>query len=324
MATIGVSGPVRPSGIGVIQQQIHPRLARDNVVVPSPSRDVTGRLGGLRGLLAGLTPPSRRLDGYFCSVSPLPAVATRPLVFVVHDLRWVREGHRLKRLYRSLDLAHAVRRATLLLCVSEQTRLDLVERHPEAAGKARAVWLGPGLVPEDAWSEPVPGRVLLVGGAARKRNELAARVLALLPAGTVSSVVGIGISEEARAACAAAVGAENVTVIARASDEEMVRAYAEAEYYVHLGTDEGFGIPFVEALKSGAVVVAIDQPLTREVLGDTAILAPRTDDPAVIAQAWASAEHPDPAARRAWADQFSWDHMEDAVREGLGLAPRRP
>lgn len=320
MRTVGVSGPVRPnSGIGVIQRRIHPRIARRARVLVSRSRDRPGRLGAVVGLVQGLLPPRRSTDGYFCTVSPLPFAAPRPLVFVVHDLRWVSEGSRLKRLYRRWDLGRAVRRADLLLCVSEQTRNDLVEHFPAAERTARAVWLGPGLVDDDAWDDGVPGRLLLVGGAARKRNELAAEVLAHLPAGTVTSVTGIGISETAAEGCRRVLGEDAVTVHGRVDDDAMRAAFADAEYYLHLGTHEGFGLPFVEALKSGAVVLAVDQPLTREVLGDAAILLPDTDDPARIAAAWAAATVPPAEARRAHAARFTWDDMEDAVLETLGL-----
>lgn len=322
MSIIGVSGAVRPSGVATIQRIIHERLARDNELVASPSRDGGGRLGRVVGLLRGLTPPRKGLHGYFGTVSPLPLAAPRPLVFVVHDLRWVRERSRLKRLYRHLDLARAVRRSDMLLCVSQTTQDELVERFPQAASKARAVWLGPGLVPEDAWSQPVPGRLLLVGSAARKRNELAAAVLRHLPKGMVSSVALVGVSEEVRRVCEQAVGAGNVTFVARATDEEMVDAYRQAEYYVHLGTDEGFGLPFIEALKSGTVVVAIDQPLTREILGGGAVLLRNSSDPAHLAAQWERAVVPSADVRRAWSDQFTWDDFESAVRAGLGLQAR--
>lgn len=323
MNVIGVSGAVRPSGVATIQQIIHERLGRDNELVASPSRDRGGRLARLTGLLRGLTPPRKGLDGYFGTVSPLPLAVTKPLVFVVHDLRWVREKSRLKRLYRHLDLARAVHHADMLLCVSHTTRDDLVARFPRAASKARAVWLGPGLVPEDAWSEPVVGRLLLVGAAARKRNELAASMLRHLPDNMVRSATLIGVSEEVRAVCEAALGADHVTFVARASDSEMVDAYAQAQYYVHLGTDEGFGLPFIEALKSGTVVVAVDQPLTREILGGGAVLLRNSDDPADLAAQWQRAEVPTDDVRRAWADKFTWDDFESAVRDGLGLQSRR-
>jgi len=257
-------------------------------------------------------------------VSPLPLRAPQPLVYVVHDLRWLREGSALKRAYRRWDLGRAVARATLLVCVSETTRRELIEHFPAAEATSRAVWLGPGVVDEDAWAEGVPGRLLLVGGAIRKRNELAAQVVEHLPPGTVTSATGIGISDETARTLQEHLGEENVTLRGRVDDDEMRRAYAEASYYVHLGTDEGFGLPFVEAIKSGTIVVAVDQPLTREVLGEAAVLVPPVFQAQSIAAAWANAEVPDADERRRWAAQFSWDELEGAVASGLALTPARP
>lgn len=319
MRTVGVSGPVRAnSGVGVIQREIYPRLARRARVVESVSRDLPGRYGTARGLVLGLLPPRRTPGGYVAMVSPLPFRTPKPLVYIVHDLRWLREGNALKRLYRRWDLARAVRRSAALLCVSDQTRRELLEHFPQAASTARAVWLGPGLVGDGAWSDGVPGRLLLVGGAPRKRNELAARVISLLPAGTVTSVLGIGISDEAAAVARAALGDGNVEVRGRVDDDEMRQAFADAQFYVHLGTDEGFGLPFVEALKSGTTVVAVDQPLTREVLGDAAILVPPVFEAEAVAHAWATATPASAETREARAAMFSWDHLEDAIWEGLG------
>lgn len=321
MARVGVSGPVREnSGIGVIQREIHARLARDSTLVETPSRDRPGRFGALTGFVAGLLPPLRRTQGYFCSVSPVPFGLRGPVVTIVHDLRWEREGSRAKQAYRGWDLARAVKRSTVLLCVSECTRQDLIARHPEAAESAVAVWLGPGIVGPDAWRAAVPGRVLLVGGAARKRNELAAQVLGHLPPGMVTSAVGIGVSDECRHLLVDLLGSENVEVSGRVSDEEMVKAFQDADYYVHLGTDEGFGLPFVEALKTGTIVVAVDQPLTREVLGDSAILVPG-DSAEGMALAWKNATVPSEDVRRERSALFSWDPFEKVVRTTLGLPP---
>lgn len=44
--------------------------------------------------------------------------------------------------------------------------------------------------------------------------------------------------------------------------------------YLHLSTEEGFGYPLLESLSSGLPVIAIDTPLTREVLGNAAIFVP--------------------------------------------------
>lgn len=318
---IGVSGPVRPdSGIGVIQRELHARLARDCELVPSPSRDdKRGRLAAARGLAAGLRPPVRGLDGYVAMVSPFPVSVGSPLVYIVHDLRWTRSG-RVKRAYRGLDLARAVRAADLLLCVSDCTRADLLARHPEAAARARTAWLGPGVVGAADWGDGIPGRVLLIGADPRKQNEQAAQVLAALPPGMVRSVVGVGVSAACADLCAQAVGADNVEVLRGIPDDTMAAQFTQAQFYVHLGTDEGFGLPFVEALTAGAIPVAIDQPLTREVLGDSGILLAPGSAPDLAAQ-WAAALAPPADRRRARAARFSWGTFAAAVRDGLGLPP---
>lgn len=320
MVSVEVSGRVRDaSGIGVIQRRVYPLLAERMSLVEAISRDRSGRLGPVTGLAAALR-PGREEGGYFCLVSPIPLRVRGPLVTVVHDLRWTQQAGGAKRLYRSWDLRRAVKRSDRLLCVSEQTRADLLARHPEAATKSEVVWLGPGILSDDdGWQDGIPGRLLLVGGATRKRNELAAAVLGHLPEGFVTSVVGVGVSEECRAACEAVLGVDRCSWRERISDAELAEEYRQAAYYAHLGLHEGFNLPFVEALRSGAVVVAIDQPVTREILSDAAVLV--ADGTAEqIAQAWASAQLPSAQLRRERGAIFSWQQFYDAVLRGLGQA----
>lgn len=322
MSRLGVSGQVRPnSGIGVIQRIIHPQLGEVAEIVESPSRDVPGRAASVRGLLAGLVPPRRGLDGYFCSVSPLPLRirAAAPVVTIVHDLRWQTEKSRVKRAYRAWDQRRVVRLSDRLLCVSRRTYDDLVAFAPEAADKAEVVWLGPGIVPEGSWTAGVPGRALLLQPAPHKRNELAAAVMAQLPQGLVSSVRGVNVSEETREICERAFGRDACEWSGRISDEELIEEYRKAEWYVHLGTDEGFGMPYVEAMACGCKVVAVDQPLTQEILGDdTAVLLPDST-PEAMASAWVTAGTSSEDARRRAVERFSWADFAQTTKAGLGL-----
>lgn len=320
MDCIDVSGTVtEASGVGVIQRKVYPLLAQQVDLKEAPSLDRGGRLGAVAGLVLAMR-PGRSAGGYFCVVSPIPLGVRGRLVTVVHDLRWTEQAGGAKQRYRSWDLSRAVRRSAVLLCVSEQTRTDLVARHPEAADKAQVVWLGPGILSdEDGWQDGRPGRLLLVGGAERKRNELTAEVLRHLPDGLVTAVVGVGVSPQCQASCEAVLGAGACTWLSRISDSELAEQYRHASYYAHFGLHEGFNLPFVEALRSGAVVVAIDQPLTREILADSAILLP--DGTAEeLAASWAAATVPEPDLRRRRGAIFSWQDFADAVVRGLGTA----
>jgi glycosyltransferase involved in cell wall biosynthesis len=74
--------------------------------------------------------------------------------------------------------------------------------------------------------------------------------------------------------------------------------------------DEGFGLPAVEALAAGRPVVVSRAPALLEVVGPHGFDAPASDV-AGLADALARAvaapdEEPDRAARRRWAQQFTW------------------
>jgi glycosyltransferase involved in cell wall biosynthesis len=73
---------------------------------------------------------------------------------------------------------------------------------------------------------------------------------------------------------------------------------------------EGFCLPVIEALACGAVVLASDLPVLREVGGEAAVYCPVGDVPAWVAEAGRLLEHPSdcPAreARLARAAEFTW------------------
>lgn len=313
---LGVSGRVRPnSGIGVIQRMLYPHLAERFELVESPTRDTgaSGALAAVTGVLRGLAPVRNELGAYFCLVSPIPVRTPGRLVAVVHDLRWLRQATTAKKRYRAWDLARLMRRADAVVCVSATTRDELLAHHPRDAAKVHVALLGPGIVPDGTPFTPgTPGRALLIGAAAHKNNELAAEVIAAVPE-KVTSVVGVNISAEAAARLRRAFG-DDFEELGRVDDEELLHLYGQAAYYVHLGTDEGFGLPYVEALRCGAQVVAMDMPLTREVMGDGAILL-RGQDVSTLAASWRAHRDVSDDRRRAAAQRYSWSTFAQIVAD---------
>ena len=96
---------------------------------------------------------------------------------------------------------------------------------------------------------------MLVGSAAHKRNELAAAALALARPPWVRGIIGVGVSEQVRETLSTVLPCEWFQSV---SDAEMLALYQRAEFFLMLGTDEGFGLPFVEALAAGCQVIATD------------------------------------------------------------------
>ena len=68
--------------------------------------------------------------------------------------------------------------------------------------------------------------------------------------------------------CTDAPAAPGVEVLGRLDDDELADRYRRAWVFCLPSTYEGFGVPYVEAMASGAAVVATANPGAREVLGD--------------------------------------------------------
>lgn len=71
--------------------------------------------------------------------------------------------------------------------------------------------------------------------------------------------------------------AQDVRVLGRVSDDDLVRLYCGATIYSMPSTDEGFGLPVLEAMACGTPVVASRASAIPEVAGDAAILCDPTE-----------------------------------------------
>lgn len=106
--------------------------------------------------------------------------------------------------------------------------------------------------------------------------------------------------------------------------------YRQARVVLQPSEAEGFGLPVLEALACGAVVVASDIPALREVGGDGAVYCPVAHIPqwvdTIDKQLHDPAAAPDQARRLAQAQRFSWERHAQTILQGycnacLRLAP---
>jgi len=101
-----------------------------------------------------------------------------------------------------------------------------------------------------------------------------------------------------------------VILTGQVSDEQLAAIYSGAHALVLSSTDEGFGLPAVEALACGTPVAACEAPALREVLGERATFVAPGDMAGLIAAAQA-ARRPAPAP-----PDWSW---QDAARATWGV-----
>jgi alpha-1,3-rhamnosyl/mannosyltransferase len=101
-----------------------------------------------------------------------------------------------------------------------------------------------------------------------------------------------------------------VILTGQIADEQLAAIYSGAHALVCSCTDEGFGLPAVEALACGTPVVACDAPALHEVLGERATFVAPGDMAGLIAAAQ-TARRPAPAP-----PEWSW---KDAARATWGV-----
>jgi glycosyltransferase involved in cell wall biosynthesis len=321
---IAVPDYVTPfSGIGVIQNELYPRLQAKGFGVrtyldrqPESSGALAGAMAVLNALARPLPPDA---DVFFGLTSPFPFRVRVPSVGVVHDLRWMRTRSTLGRLYRGWDLRRTVAHSDVLVTVSQRSASDIREHLPHA--EPRVVYPGPGQYEGPALSargseDAQLGRdVLLIGSAHHKRNELAARVLDLLPSDWYGSVRCINVSSETQRLLTE--NTDRCEFYTNVSRSELSELYRKSGFSIQLSVEEGFGLPYIEAMSAGCIVVAVDQPLTQELLGDAAVLV-QDGGPQEIAEQVLSHTHlPSWEARSTRAAQYSWDAFAEGIVQAL-------
>jgi len=237
----------------------------------------------------------------------MPPTGGRPRVLTVHDLR----RYRLGELYghsRTDAFERAVAAADRIVAVSASTRDDLVELLDVPSDKIDVVHLAtpPGFAPaDDARRERIAGELRkMFGGQARpyaatissrdRRKNLPLTVAAFAEArrrlGQDWRLVIIGQrprGEELDRTLVDCGGDAFVHFTGLASPAHYADLLAGAEMFLFFSLYEGFGLPILEAMASGAPVLAGDNSSLPEVVGDDGVLVDASD-PAAATEAIAA------------------------------------
>jgi glycosyltransferase involved in cell wall biosynthesis len=254
---------------------------------------------------------------------------------VVHDLAFERrpEAYSLaERSYLQLTTRWAALRCPLLITPSESTRMDLVDLYHVAPGRVRVVPLGGG---EQAERDVAPAKrlaelglegpfVLQVGRVEARKNQAAALAAVERLDGVTLAVAGperdTALAERLRAS-------PRCRVLGTVDPPTLELLYRRARAVVVPSLYEGFGLPVLEAMARGQVVVAARSSSLPEVGGEAALYVDDPNDPAELAAALETAigdrmvrSRLRQAARKQAAG-FTWDRcaagVVDVIRELL-------
>jgi len=182
--------------------------------------------------------------------------------------------------------AHAVRRVDHVICISENTRRDLIALLDVPAEKTSVVYLGSSLVTQKVAVKPAEWRkpfILYVGSREGYKNfEGLLRAYGHSPLlKNEFSIVcfgGGGLStRELSLAESLHISRDNILHVS-GTDDILAGLYASATVLVYPSLYEGFGIPPLEAMSFGCPVVSANVSSLPEVVGDAAELFDPTDD----------------------------------------------
>jgi glycosyltransferase involved in cell wall biosynthesis len=273
-------------------------------------------------------------------IHELPARRTGVLCHDLDTFRCLLEPRREPRPSWFRRMAACVldglRKAAVVFTVSERTRREIERYH--LVDPARLVLAPNGVAPEfipDLESNGVPESrpyLLHVGSCIpRKRIDVLLDVFAgvrgRFPDLRLIQVGGAWTGEQREQIERLGLG-DAVSQQRGLDRREIATLYRGAALVLQPSEAEGFGLPVLEALACGAVVVASDLPVLREVGGDAVIYCPVADVPAWVETVGRVLNDPTAApprtVRLARAQRYSWaaqaEVMVDAYERLLGTA----
>ena len=171
----------------------------------------------------------------------------------------------------------ALRRADAIICISQRTRQDLLDRHPDLEPRCAVV---PHGVSHQRAEGPRPGalpaRYLLYVGTRQNYKNFSGLLQALgrargLPADLQLLCFGGGpLSADELQGCQDAGWAPPRVKHLQGDDDLLAQAYRHAELFVFPSLYEGFGMPLTEAMVQGCPVACSRATSFPEVCGDGA------------------------------------------------------
>lgn len=193
-------------------------------------------------------------------------------VVTVHDFTYERYMSVFRRYVHCKQKYNAINNADVVVCVSQNTRNDLLHFLPNIdKDKIKVVYNG---VPEDfreIGGTPRGDRLLYVGSRARYKN-FDFVVEALSETSYHLDICGVPLSIKEQKYLNRKLGKERYKVYSNVDNHRLNELYNQAKCLIYPSSYEGFGLPIVEAQKSGCPVMALNTSSIPEVIGETPLL----------------------------------------------------
>ena len=228
----------------------------------------------------------------------------------------------------------AIEAADAILCISENTKQDLLNHYPVDEAKVLVTHLAANLASAAITGEqPTPSRpyFLYVGARTGYKNFpgllSAFAVAATIATEIILCTVGPGFTNDEERLIDELGLSGKVENYGAVSDSQLASLYQRSLALVYPSLYEGFGIPPLEAMQCGTLVIAANRSSIPEVVGDAGLLFD-PDEPEALTDILVHVAR-NPEARHSFIErgdsrvrEFTWEKtVRDTVEVYRNLAP---
>lgn len=193
-------------------------------------------------------------------------------VVTVHDFTYERFMTGLRRNVHCKQKYNAIIKAEVVVCVSENTKRDLLYYLPETnKNKVRVIHNG---VSDDF--HKIEGalrgdRLVYVGSRAKYKNfEFVVETLS--ETSYHLDICGAPLSSREQRYLNRKLGKDRYKVYSNLNNKGLNELYNNARCLIYPSSYEGFGLPIIEAQRAGCPVIALNKSSIPEVIGETPLL----------------------------------------------------
>ena len=198
-------------------------------------------------------------------------------VTTVHDFTYEYFSSGLTKNVHCWQKYSAIRHSDVIVCISENTKCDLLRFLPEIdSKKIRVIYNG---VSEDYFSLPTSNRLdysnyVLYVGARDSYKNFRFVVESLKDTKYSLAICGKPLSNEEISLLNNHLGERRYKLFVNADNQTLNQLYNSVFCLVYPSSYEGFGIPVVEAQRAGCPVIALNASSIPEIAGETPLLLP--------------------------------------------------
>jgi glycosyltransferase involved in cell wall biosynthesis len=226
------------------------------------------------------------------------------IVSTIHDLTYEKgivSSSMPGKIINICQRTNAIERADAIICISENTKKEMLDIYPCADKKPiYVIWHGCSFTRDKIvdihtvsrlvnWSKVLKNFALYVGTRHSYKNfsvALLGFATSSLPSNGFSLVcTGANFSESEMTIIQKLDITGKVFVLNYATHEELSYLYQNAFALIYPSTYEGFGLPPLEAMSSGTPVIAANRSSIPEVVNDAGILIDEIENPETIKNA---------------------------------------